>query len=118
MFFFRPNDTHDLHQTPPANMTMPGVERIKGYRFPAPGWVFQQQQNKNKNAFFKKDILSLFLFHAYCRSQPHKTIPTLYNEDDKYDIKYYSRDTRRKGDLDEKVLFNQPLFHYFLVVVA
>jgi hypothetical protein len=37
LFFYRPNDTHDLHQIPPANTKMPGVERIMGYRYPAPG---------------------------------------------------------------------------------
>ena len=38
-FSFRPDDTHNMHQIPPANVTMPGVERIKGYRYPAPGYV-------------------------------------------------------------------------------
>jgi len=37
MFLFRPNDTHDFHQVPPANVKMPGVDRIQGYRYPAPG---------------------------------------------------------------------------------
>jgi len=72
MFFYRPNDTHDFHQIPPANMKMPGVERITGYRYPAPG------------------------------SQKLANIPTLEDEDRKYDIKYFSRDTRRYGHLDEE----------------
>ena len=37
VFFFRPDDPHNLHQTPPASFKMPGVDRIKGYRYPAPG---------------------------------------------------------------------------------
>lgn len=66
---FRPNDTHDLHQIPPANVQMPGVERIKGYRYPSPG------------------------------SQKVAEIPQLEDEDRMYDIKYYSRNTRREGHL-------------------
>ena len=46
------------------------VERIKGYRYPAPG------------------------------SQTTANVPTLTNEDVKYDIKYFSRNTRRAGHLD------------------
>eukprot|EP00613_Pedinella_sp_CCMP2098_P003377 CAMPEP_0171634954 /NCGR_PEP_ID=MMETSP0990-20121206/26315_1 /TAXON_ID=483369 /ORGANISM="non described non described, Strain CCMP2098" /LENGTH=192 /DNA_ID=CAMNT_0012206379 /DNA_START=145 /DNA_END=723 /DNA_ORIENTATION=+ len=70
MFSFRPNDTHGMHQIPPAKFKMPGVERIQGYRYPAPG------------------------------SQPLADIPTSENDDIKYDIKYFSRNTRREGHLD------------------
>ena len=70
--FFRPEDTHGLHQVPPANMKSEAVSRIKGYRYPAPG------------------------------SQVTAQIPTLENEDTKYDIKYFSRNTRRAGHLDSE----------------
>lgn len=72
MIVFRPDDTHDLHQAPPARMDMPNVDRIKGYRYPSPG------------------------------SQPTAVMPPDANEDLKYDIKYFTRNTRRAGHLDEK----------------
>jgi hypothetical protein len=69
-FFFRPEDTHGLHQVPPAKYSQPKVDRIRGYRYPAPG------------------------------SQTTAKVPTLTNEDTKYDIKYFSRNTRRAGHID------------------
>lgn len=69
--FFRPNDTHDLHQAPPANVKMPGVDRIQGYRTPAPGTA-------------SKGV----------------SVPELENEDMKYDIKYFSRNTRTYATTD------------------
>merc|ERR1719181_2157907 len=62
-FLFRPNDPHDLHQTPNANVKMPSVPRIQGYRYPAPG------------------------------STAHARIPVEEDEDKKFDIKYFSRNT-------------------------
>lgn len=75
MVEFRPDDTHDLHQAPPAKMSMPNIERIKGYRYPSPG------------------------------SQPTAVMPD--EQDMKYDIKYFSRNTRRGGHLDEKSRSNR-----------
>lgn len=69
---FRPDDKHDLHQVPPANMTDENVPRIQGYRYPAPG------------------------------SQPTARVPDLEDEDRKYDIKYFTRNVRRSGHLDSK----------------
>uniref|UniRef100_A0A7S2CFD6 Uncharacterized protein n=1 Tax=Florenciella parvula TaxID=236787 RepID=A0A7S2CFD6_9STRA len=69
---FRPNDTHDLHQMWPANMTTEKVPRIKGYRYPAPG------------------------------SQASARVPDTEDEDRRYDIKYFTRNVRRQGHLDEK----------------
>jgi hypothetical protein len=37
------------------------------------------------------------------RSQPAANIPTTDNEDIKYDIKYFSRNTRSMGHIDEEV---------------
>lgn len=71
-FLFRPDDTHDLHQAPPAHFTVPGVDRIKGYRYPAPGTRTAAQ------------------------------VPSVESEDLEYDIKYFSRNTRRSGHLDER----------------
>uniref|UniRef100_A0A7S2WMS8 Uncharacterized protein n=1 Tax=Rhizochromulina marina TaxID=1034831 RepID=A0A7S2WMS8_9STRA len=72
LFLYRPDDVHDLHQVPPANMKLDEVKRIQGYRYPAPG------------------------------SQSTVRVPETENEELDYDIKYFSRNTRRMGHLDEK----------------
>ena len=36
---FRPDDINDLYPFPRNRISYPGVERIKGYRYPAPGSV-------------------------------------------------------------------------------
>ena len=66
---FKPDDIHNFEGVPQsARLTMPGVERIKGPRYPAPG------------------------------SRPIPTIPKDPEGTDPYDINYYSRDTRRNGN--------------------
>ena len=37
MAVFRPDDINDLYPFPRNRISYPGVERIKGYRYPAPG---------------------------------------------------------------------------------
>ena len=62
---FKPNDLHNLNQAPDPRVQMPGVERIEGYRYPAPG------------------------------SRPAPDIPIRENDDTMYDNKYYDHDLRR-----------------------
>jgi len=65
---FRPDDPHGLVGVPEnARTTTVGVDRIKGYRYPAPG------------------------------SQPPVEIPTRGIGADPYEITYYSRDTKRNA---------------------
>ena len=61
---YRPNDPFNLWQQPPQRVTPGNVERIKGYRYPAPG------------------------------SRPGAAVPTRFSEDEVYDIKHYARDPR------------------------
>lgn len=39
MAVFKPDDINDLYPFPRNRISYPGVERIKGYRYPAPGCV-------------------------------------------------------------------------------
>jgi len=65
LMLFKPDDIHNLHQNPDPLMKMPGVPRIQGYRYPAPG------------------------------SRPVARIPAHPSADHVFDTKYYSRDTKR-----------------------
>mmetsp|Transcript_7347 Transcript_7347/g.21630 ORF Transcript_7347/g.21630 Transcript_7347/m.21630 type:complete len:223 (-) Transcript_7347:38-706(-) len=65
---FRPNAPHRMEPGPAADWVPEGkqaVERIKGYRYPAPG------------------------------SRPPARVPRVESTDEVFDTKYYSRDTRR-----------------------
>jgi hypothetical protein len=64
--FFKPDDVYNLYQVPPQRSIqgVNGVERIKGYRYPAPG------------------------------SQPFPKVPTRETEDEIYDTNFYARDPR------------------------
>jgi len=65
---FRPDDPHGLVGVPEhARTTVAGVDRVKGFRYPAPG------------------------------SRPAVEIPSRHMEDDPYDITYYGKDTRRNA---------------------
>ncbi|TFJ80786.1 hypothetical protein NSK_007963 [Nannochloropsis salina CCMP1776] len=63
---FRPDDINDLYPFPRNRISYPGVERIKGYRYPAPG------------------------------SRPKVNVPQSESDDKLYDIKYFDHDTRRR----------------------
>mmetsp|Transcript_17694 Transcript_17694/g.52625 ORF Transcript_17694/g.52625 Transcript_17694/m.52625 type:complete len:221 (+) Transcript_17694:269-931(+) len=62
---FRPKMPHRMEPGPAANWRPAGVERIQGYRYPAPG------------------------------SREAARVPRVENTDEVFDTKYYSRDTRR-----------------------
>ena len=62
MLVFRPEDPINLWQATPQMQTGSSVERIKGYRYPAPGSVHRA------------------------------AVPVRDNEDTVYDIKNYTRD--------------------------
>ena len=62
---FRPGKPSDMEPSPLATQKLAGVDRIQGYRSPAPG------------------------------SRPAPRVPRLENSDEVFDTKYYHRDTRR-----------------------
>ncbi|KAJ8608507.1 hypothetical protein CTAYLR_005714 [Chrysophaeum taylorii] len=62
---FKPLRPHTMEPGPAANQKVEGVERIQGYRYPAPA------------------------------SRPPPVVPRVENPDMTFDIKYYSRDVRR-----------------------
>lgn len=63
---FRPDDINDLYPFPRNRISYPGVERIKGFRYPAPG------------------------------SRGKVNVPQSESDDRLYDIKYFDHDTRRR----------------------
>lgn len=65
LFLFRPDDVNDLYPFPRNRIKYPGVDRIQGFRYPAPG------------------------------SREDVNVPQSESTDKLYDIKYYDRDTRR-----------------------
>jgi len=66
---FRPDETHGLEGQPQSShFTMEGVERIKGYRYPAPG------------------------------SRPEANVPLSDEGVDPFDINYLGKDTRRNSE--------------------
>lgn len=70
---FRPEDPNSLIQVLPQREQNVAVERIKGYRYPAPG------------------------------SRTGARVPVRDSEEDVYDIKHYSRDPRNlKPDVSSK----------------
>ncbi len=64
MLVYAPNDPHNLLQQWPQKMSNFGVDRIEGYRFPAPG------------------------------SRPEAYVPTRDNDDEIFDVKHYPNDPR------------------------
>ena len=81
MLLFRANDPNSLWQVLPQRVKVEGVDRIEGYRYPAPG------------------------------SQKPPRIPTLENEAELYDIKFYSKDRR---NLPKEVIVNYGI-HEFII---
>jgi len=64
---FRPENPKLMEPAPFVQEKLDGVDRIQGYRYPAPG------------------------------SRPAPRVPRVSNSDNVFDIKYYSRDTTRNG---------------------
>eukprot|EP00634_Sargassococcus_sp_CCMP2135_P004058 CAMPEP_0198648208 /NCGR_PEP_ID=MMETSP1467-20131203/3314_1 /TAXON_ID=1462469 /ORGANISM="unid. sp., Strain CCMP2135" /LENGTH=204 /DNA_ID=CAMNT_0044383909 /DNA_START=81 /DNA_END=695 /DNA_ORIENTATION=- len=62
---FRPQKPSDMEPSPLVRQKLKGVDRIQGYRYPAPG------------------------------SRPPARIPRVDNTDDVFDIKFLGKDTRR-----------------------
>jgi len=68
---YRPNDPLNLWQQVPQMQKQVNIERIKGYRYPAPG------------------------------SREGASVPIRESEDDIYDVKQYSRDPRNVPDEEQ-----------------
>mmetsp|Transcript_35272 Transcript_35272/g.35931 ORF Transcript_35272/g.35931 Transcript_35272/m.35931 type:complete len:197 (+) Transcript_35272:48-638(+) len=71
VILYKPDDPYNLWQMPPAQVPDDEVERIKGFRYPAPG------------------------------SRVGARVPIRENEEQVYDIKHYSRDSRNLQKTDE-----------------
>lgn len=91
---FRPDDINDLYPFPRNRISYPGVDRIKGYRYPAPGY--------GPATLVVVAALAGGLILCICcgrrgganRNQKDVHVPQSESDDRLFDIGYYGRDTR------------------------
>lgn len=68
-FLFRPDDPADLLQVLPARHKQPGVERIKGFRYPSPG----SQPQAKVPIRTEDELYNTSIYHKDPRNLPDET---------------------------------------------